>query len=610
MRKTNKRGFTIVELVIVIAVIAILAAVLIPTFSNLVKKANVTSDTQLIRNLNTALAVDNQEHPTMQSALDAAALAGYDVERINASATGNEILWDSKNDLFCYLTASGIDYIPESNMTDNKRPTEKVAYWRITDDASLAVSGPYSVYYTGDAPADGKVTTSVGFDAGTKTGITEVTYTSNAGQDVIIRTNGGALTVSASTDDVKHYGWVENLTITAVRSDHCYHEFGFVGNFDSFGTGKFIAESTAEFHQTQLEIEAVLSGKTYDLDNGEKYGQHHYIAGQCVSCDKKENNENEIKYTPKIKIIKNSDQSYSLAMDENSVDGAQWNSYEIILRIPFYIADYITADNDTTFEGYEFLDYADAQCTKSIYIKNDSISDRYVIDLTYTVRKETNAPVIPYSKATALFWNGDIWNLWNDGETTDVYVTTPTGKVQVSNVRTSSWGTEEGTYYTVQYSAFEGMDIVDGIYGSNAHTTKIIYQCEDEVPTYIINLYDEQNSIIGTNEYPPILSLISDYLDEYINNYEKWVSDNSKENTRATLIDYHNTIQNFKTDQVEFEELTNEMGVGDSGSEIMRSIVTSVFSAQTSTFDFYTIKVSGDDNNSAYKFSYIPISNE
>ena len=34
----SKKGFTIVELVIVIAVIAILAAVLIPTFSNLVKK--------------------------------------------------------------------------------------------------------------------------------------------------------------------------------------------------------------------------------------------------------------------------------------------------------------------------------------------------------------------------------------------------------------------------------------------------------------------------------------------------------------------------------------------------------------------------------------------
>lgn len=40
MKKFNKKGFTMVELVVVIAVIAILAAVLIPTFSNVVDKAN------------------------------------------------------------------------------------------------------------------------------------------------------------------------------------------------------------------------------------------------------------------------------------------------------------------------------------------------------------------------------------------------------------------------------------------------------------------------------------------------------------------------------------------------------------------------------------------
>lgn len=40
MKKTNRKGFTIVELVIVIAVIAILAAVMIPTFAGIIDKAD------------------------------------------------------------------------------------------------------------------------------------------------------------------------------------------------------------------------------------------------------------------------------------------------------------------------------------------------------------------------------------------------------------------------------------------------------------------------------------------------------------------------------------------------------------------------------------------
>lgn len=42
--KELKKAFTIVELVIVIAVIAILAAVLVPTFSNMILSAKVSND--------------------------------------------------------------------------------------------------------------------------------------------------------------------------------------------------------------------------------------------------------------------------------------------------------------------------------------------------------------------------------------------------------------------------------------------------------------------------------------------------------------------------------------------------------------------------------------
>ena len=49
MKRNNKKGFTIVELVIVIAVIAILAAVMIPTFGTIVADANKSAAIQVAR---------------------------------------------------------------------------------------------------------------------------------------------------------------------------------------------------------------------------------------------------------------------------------------------------------------------------------------------------------------------------------------------------------------------------------------------------------------------------------------------------------------------------------------------------------------------------------
>mgnify|MGYP003310380576 CR=1 FL=1 len=57
-KNTARKGFTTVELVIVIAVIAILATVLIPTFSNLIEKANLSSDKQNVRNMNICLTTE------------------------------------------------------------------------------------------------------------------------------------------------------------------------------------------------------------------------------------------------------------------------------------------------------------------------------------------------------------------------------------------------------------------------------------------------------------------------------------------------------------------------------------------------------------------------
>lgn len=88
MKKQNKkRGFTIIELVIVVTVIAILSAVLIPTFAGVIKRSKISADEQAVRNMNTILATvvdENIDYNDIAEALDE---AGYNV--LNKKDTWN-----------------------------------------------------------------------------------------------------------------------------------------------------------------------------------------------------------------------------------------------------------------------------------------------------------------------------------------------------------------------------------------------------------------------------------------------------------------------------------------------------------------------------------------
>ena len=116
MRNTNKKGFTIVELVIVVAVIAILAAVLIPTFSGIIKKAQLSSDQQAVRNLNTALATSVDKPESLRELADILKEAGYNTkDGFNSLLSDYAIFWyntDKYNVIVLATIADGTIYAP------------------------------------------------------------------------------------------------------------------------------------------------------------------------------------------------------------------------------------------------------------------------------------------------------------------------------------------------------------------------------------------------------------------------------------------------------------------------------------------------------------------
>ncbi len=318
MKKSNKKGFTIVELVIVIAVVAILAAVLIPTFVNVVKKANVSNDTALVRNLNSALIAEEASGntpKTMQDVVDIAEDYGYNVSNLQTKADGYKLLWHQQTNRFYVQNGDKITTNPE---VTSAPPADGYLYWEIAEN----VSDTHSVYlknYTSNT-----VNTSKGVDLGNCTGITAVNYSNTGTQDkVIIRTNSYEtnLTVDAANDTVKHYDMLGNLVIEKIKSNS-YHEFGKVKNV-TVKSGRFVAEAGSEISGTVTTEEGAIA----ETENSVIWGAPTYVWAEdystCTATRTDSKNEkNETETVTAVRTEENGTITYT-ATFENAAFGVQ-----------------------------------------------------------------------------------------------------------------------------------------------------------------------------------------------------------------------------------------------------------------------------------------------
>jgi len=246
--KKLRKGFTIVELVIVIAVIAILTAILVPTFVHLSKKAKTASDQSLVANLNTALKMEQAETgkspSTMHEAVESLYNYGFVLENL-ITKSEDDLVYSLEENKF-YLT---------------KDVEEGYKYWHLYDSPSkVPANQTWSIYATaGDWTDFSDV--SVGFDVG-ECYVKEVNYvnSTNSKRDVLIRTDAASTTLKVNGyvdpsdatkgDVVTHYGYAGALNVIKCATGS-YHENGKV-SFAEISKGRIVLESASEIEHIHI----------------------------------------------------------------------------------------------------------------------------------------------------------------------------------------------------------------------------------------------------------------------------------------------------------------------------------------------------------------------
>lgn len=139
MRKSNKKGFTLVELVVVIAIIGVLAAILIPTMMNYVKKSRMRT-----ANSNAKLVFESINNMASDKVADGDAVSKITADKVNVSSykSSTDVLekavWDALKD----NGENGAGVVALS-YDPNKKDAENWVQWQTNNTATGQITGQW-----------------------------------------------------------------------------------------------------------------------------------------------------------------------------------------------------------------------------------------------------------------------------------------------------------------------------------------------------------------------------------------------------------------------------------------------------------------------------------
>ena len=248
MKKKIKKAFTLVELLVVIAILAILATVSIVGYNSFTKKARVSNDTVLVKQMNDILFANSQTddaNPTMSKALEDVFDGGYDLTKLTPTTTNYNIMWDRAKDQMVLADENlGIVYPEASKVSENHEDLFVVV--KNAEELSKRTNAGYSVYLHDDFTGTEITDLKAGIDTGKVTAIKKINYSNSNKKDVVMNTDGQMceLTIDGPNDHVEHYGYAKTINVNSVDKENSYHEFGTTTELN-ITSGKIVIEQTA-----------------------------------------------------------------------------------------------------------------------------------------------------------------------------------------------------------------------------------------------------------------------------------------------------------------------------------------------------------------------------